>query len=67
MFVDHLLLVDQVGRLHHEVHQLVGVATPRVKSLQRILIKRNGLELRPLTIDTNNMLINQRFEDQITK
>ena len=44
MFVDHLLLVDQVGRLHHKVHKLVGVATPRVESLQRILTKINELE-----------------------
>ena len=45
MFVDHFLLVDQVSRLHHKVHKLVGVATPRVQSLQRILTKINELEL----------------------
>ena len=53
MFVDHLLLVDQVGRLHHEVHQLVGVATPRVESFQRILTKINELEL--LVTNMNHM------------
>ena len=42
MFVDHLLLVDQVGRLHHEVHQLVRVAAPGVESLQGILTWRNS-------------------------
>ena len=40
VFVDHLLLVDQVGGLHHEVHQLVGVAAPGVESLQGILRMR---------------------------
>ena len=39
MFVDHLLLVDQVGRLHHKVHQLVSVTAPGVESLQGILTK----------------------------
>ena len=56
MFVDHLLLVDQVGRLHHKVHQLVGVATPRVQSLQRILTKINELEL--LGTNMNDRLTN---------
>ena len=37
VFVDHLLLVDQVGGLHHQVHQLVGVAAPGVQGLQGIL------------------------------
>ena len=40
MFVDHLLLVDQVGRLHHQVHQLVGVTAPGVQGFQWILNKR---------------------------
>ena len=35
--MDHLLLVDQVGGLHHQVHQLVGVAAPGVQGLQGIL------------------------------
>ena len=39
MFVDHLLLVDQVGRLHHQVHQLVGVTAPGVQGFQWILNK----------------------------
>ena len=64
MFVDHLLLVDQVGRLHHEVHQLVRVAAPGVESLKGILTWRNiKLELKGLP-EQYRMLIKS---NQITK
>ena len=33
----HLLLVDEVGGLHHQVHQLVSVVTPGVQIFQGIL------------------------------
>ena len=56
--MDHFLLVDQVSRLHNEVHKLVGVATPRVQSLQRILTKINELEL--LGTNMNHMSTNLR-------
>merc|ERR1712192_25220 len=37
-FVNHLLLVDEVGCLHDQVHQLVCVVTPGVQVFQRVLL-----------------------------
>ncbi len=33
----HLLLVDEVGSLHDQVHQFVGIPAPLIQVLQRIL------------------------------
>mgnify|MGYP001244285468 CR=1 FL=1 len=33
----HFLLVDEMGGLHHEVHELIGVGAPVVEVLQRVL------------------------------
>ena len=35
----HLFLVDEVGGLHHQLHELVGVGAPLVQVLQGVLEK----------------------------
>merc|ERR1712192_33116 len=37
-FVNHLLLVDEVGSLHDQVHQLVCVVAPGVQVFQGVLL-----------------------------
>merc|ERR1712192_49672 len=37
-FVNHLLLVDEVGGFHDQVHQLVCVVTPSVQVFQGVLL-----------------------------
>ena len=55
--MDHLLLVDQVGGLHHQVHQLVCVVTPCVKVFQGVLTK-DGVSNRRGSRGANNSAIN---------
>ena len=53
VFVDHFFLVNQVGCLHHKIHQLVGVGAPGVQSLQGILksVEVNGLRASNICVN----------------
>ena len=64
MFVDHFFLVNQMGCLHHKIHQLVGVGAPGVQSLQGILKSFDYLFATNICV---NFLTQWELYSQITK